>query len=184
MNIFILDLNPVQAAKFYPDKLCNKISLEICQMLATNFSEDFLNWGEIHKKNGKPYKKSFPNHPCTVWMRKNNENLAWSIVHGLALAHQHYKRFGKMPATYHTLIQAKNIFKEKTQQPLAIYKNVSKFARAMPENLKYNRNINDIEAYREYLHTKTYPKWEKLNNIPFWWGQTKLKTVKYTVPTW
>lgn len=170
MNIFILDKCPVTAAKYYPDKLCSKISLEICQMLATNFSANYLNWGDLPKKDGNAYKVSYPNHPCTIWMREKEENIAWSITHGLALALEHKQRFGRLPATYHTLRKAKQLFEQHTGKMLNVYVRAGNFTRAMPDVLKYDKTISTVEAYRVYMHSKSYAAWTKSTPKPYWYS--------------
>lgn len=173
MNIFLLDLNPVKAASYYPDILCRKIALEICQMLAMNYSQKYFNWGTLPKKDGTPYKTekgAHKNHPCTIFIRQNYSNMAWSIVHGMALALEHKKRYGTTPATLKTLLVAKDIFHKQTGKSLVIGKSVeiTDFPRAMPDKLKNDSTINTVEAYRQYLLTKNYLSWEKLGNVPDW----------------
>ena len=169
MNIFILDSHPVTAARYYPDKLCSKISLEICQMIAVTYSEEFFNWGTLTKKDGTPYKLSHKNHPCTIWLREKHENLAWAITHGLALALEHRRRYNTLPATYKTLLGAKKIFEKQTGKSLNTFRNVKSFTRAMPDEYKNDKDITTVSAYRKYMHTKAYAAWNKLNNVPFWW---------------
>jgi len=67
MNIFVLDYDPRVAAQMMCDKHVVKMIVEGCQMLSTihrlgGAEEDFL------------YKKSFMNHPCTVWARSSSHN--------------------------------------------------------------------------------------------------------------
>ena len=76
MNIFATCADPKYSAQVLPDKHVVKMPLECCQMLAIIYSKWYLNWGEIYKKDGTPYrtkKGAFRNHPCTVW--------ALSLIH-------------------------------------------------------------------------------------------------------
>ena len=89
MNIFATCADPKHSAQVLPDKHVVKMPLECCQMLAIIYSKWYLDWGEIHKKDGTPYKTkkgAFRNHPCTVWASKNEYNLAWLIQHGCSLS--------------------------------------------------------------------------------------------------
>ena len=57
MNIFVTDPSPTVSAQVLPDKHVVKMPLESCQMLAIVCSEKWGHgYGEIHKKNGEPYK--------------------------------------------------------------------------------------------------------------------------------
>ena len=85
MNLFVTDSCPIQAARNLPDKLAVKMALENAQLLAACFSKEFLNYGGLHKKDGGFYAVTHKNHPCSKWVRESKENVAWTIVHGLAI---------------------------------------------------------------------------------------------------
>ena len=74
MNIFVLDKNPIRAAKMACDKHVVKMILESAQMLCS-----------VQPEGTAPYKRSFYNHPCTKWVRESDANYDWLIEHGLAL---------------------------------------------------------------------------------------------------
>jgi len=172
MNIFACDWNPVRAAVCLPSKLIVKMPLETCQMLATNFGPLALNWGTLPKKDGTPYgTKGFLNHPCTVWARSDHANLAWLILHGLALTVEYTHRYKKMHGTYYTLASATDLFEKHVgKHTFQVYKGVKNFVRAMPEPFKSDTTIDDVEAYRRYLRTKTYAEWDRRPEAkPKWW---------------
>lgn len=126
-------------------------------MASVIYSPWYYDWGTIPKKDGTPYKTqkgAFRNHPCTVWAADSYENLAWLIQHGLALCKEFKFRFGKVHATYNTLNCAKSIFEAKTEKTLEIWRGVKSFTRAMPDDLKYDKTIDTIEAYRRYVISK------------------------------
>ena len=81
MNIFVTDPDPVVSAQCLPDRHIVKMPLETCQMLAIVCSYKWgREYGEIHKKDGTPYKTdkgAFRNHPCTVWANESIVNMAW-----------------------------------------------------------------------------------------------------------
>ena len=89
MNIFVTDPDPVKSAEVLPDKHIVKMPLESCQMLAIVCSEEWGHgYGEIHKKDGEPYKTekgAFRGHPCTIWAAESIANTAWLIQHGFGL---------------------------------------------------------------------------------------------------
>jgi len=171
MNIFITDESPYQSAYNLPDKLVVKLALEQAQMLAANFSDEFLNYGGLHKKDGGFYKATHKNHPCTKWIRESKENVAWAIVHGLAICAEYHRRYGKIHSCLQAHLDAKRLF-EQNGGSLKMYSGHTPFVRAMPEEIKNDTTISSVEAYRRYLHTKHYAKW-KHNNQPTWWDQNE-----------
>lgn len=165
MNIFVVDFDPVLSAAELPDKYATKMTLESCQMISIIYSPWYHNWGTIPKKDGTPYstqKGAFRNHPCTIWAASKYENLAWLIRHGQALANEYRHRYQKEHSCMKTLLVAEEIFNQKTQNDIGIYKNVTSFTRAMPDELKYNQDIDTFEAYKLYINTK---EWVKDNYI-------------------
>jgi hypothetical protein len=159
MNVFVVSCSPIESAQMLPDKLVNKMIVESCQMLAVIYSKWYHNWGTIPKKDGTPYataKGAFRNHPCTVWAAESEPNLAWLIKHGLALCDEFEYRYKKPHASLKSLKLAEEIFKLNTGRTLECWREVKKFTRAMPDGLKYDTTIDDIEAYRQYMNTKSW----------------------------
>lgn len=79
MNIFATDKCPIKSARYLDDRRVNKMIIESCQMLST-----FVRIRK-HKltpeQDAKLYKKCFVNHPCNVWLRESNDNVAWLFKH-------------------------------------------------------------------------------------------------------
>ena len=169
MNLFVTDECPYKAAYALPDKLVVKMALENAQMLAANFSEEFLNYGGLRKKDGDFYKATHKNHPCTKWGRESLENVAWMIVHGLAICAEYHRRYGKIHSCLQAHLDAKRLF-ESNGGHLKTYVGHTPFVRAMPEELKTDQTISSVEAYRRYMHTKHYAAW-KYSEQPQWWQQ-------------
>ena len=165
MNIFAVDSHPRLSAQQLPDKHICKMSLEMCQMVSIIYSSWYHNWGKVYKADGAPYdtaKGAFRNHPCTIWLSESNENPAWGLTHGLALTSEYTHRYGKIHSCAKTLFNAKKIFHQKVGKPITIHTMVNSFSRAMPDELKYDKSIDDIIAYRKYLNTK---EWVKNNYV-------------------
>lgn len=161
MNIFAVNQNPLIAARELPDKHIVKMPLESCQMLSIIYSKWYYDWGEVYKADGNPYetkKGAFRNHPCTKWAAENYNNLAWLITHGVHLCTEYNKRYGKIHSCNKTLFEAKKLFHKKTGKAITIYSMVDSFARAMPDDIKYDKSIDDITAYRKYINTKPWVK--------------------------
>lgn len=161
MNIFAVDSNPHISAKQLPDRHICKMSLEMCQMISIVYSNWYHNWGEVYKMNGTPYetkKGSFRNHPCTVWLSKSYTNLAWGIVHGLALTTEYTFRYGKIHSCTKTLFEAKKLFHKKVGKSIMIYSMAENFVRAMPDEYKFDSSIDTFEAYKRYVSSKPWVK--------------------------
>ena len=162
MNIFVTSKSPILSARVLPDKHIVKMPLETCQMISIIYSKWYHNWGTIPKADGTPYnteKGAFRNHPCTVWASESYQNLAWLLLHGKSLCAEYTVRYGKIHSCQHSLERAVNIFEEQTGKYLCdYYTDVEYFARAMPDDLKNNKQIDTFEAYRLYLNTKPWIK--------------------------
>ena len=172
MNLFAVDQHPVKAAECLPSKLIVKMPLETCQMLAVNMGPLYFDWGHLTKKDGSPYgHRGFRNHPCTAWARENDENMAWMITHGLALCGEYTRRYGKLHASTIGLLDAKKHFEKHTGKPLSVWSGVTGFARALPEELKFDTTIDDVTAYRRYVNGyKKYAEWKRRPEAkPSWW---------------
>ena len=145
MNIFVTDPDPAKSAQSLPDKHIVKMPLESCQMLAIVASTKWGHgFGKLPKLDGTPYltdKGAFRGHPCTIWAQ---ENYRWLIEHGLALCAEYTHRYGKVHSCQHTLEHAKMIFPPSNGE-------VTPFARAMPDEFKYDTSIDTITSYKRYI---------------------------------
>ena len=161
MNIFVTDHCPIQSARNLPDKHIVKMPLETCQMLAIIYSDWYYGVGKLYKKDGTPYATkhgAFRNHPCTQWAAANQYNLAWLILHGIALCDEYHQRYlPKVHTCYDVICQAQviyhNCFDELLTDAAA---KVTDFTRAMPESIKFDTTIDTITAYKQYLNTKPW----------------------------
>ena len=161
MNIFVTDSCPVQSARNLPDKHIVKMPLETCQMLAIIYSDWYYGVGKLYKSDGTPYRTShgaFRNHPCTQWAAANQYNLAWLILHGVALCDEYHQRYlPKVHTCYDVLCQAQRIYHDCFDELLTdAAAKVTSFTRAMPEYIKYDNTISTITAYKQYLNTKPW----------------------------
>lgn len=84
MNLFALDIDPIQAARYNCNIHCNKMFLEVTQMLTNCFPENVLPEMPPTKQN-TCRKYSHYNHPTSKWVRANKNNLEWTITHAMAL---------------------------------------------------------------------------------------------------
>jgi len=156
MNIFVTDPSPVKSAQCLPDKHIVKMPLECCQMLSIVASEKWGHgYGTLPKADGTPYataKGAFRNHPCTIWANETIANARWLIKHGLALCEEYSHRYKKIHSCLHTLAYANKIF------PLdpAHFTDLTPFARAMPDEFKFDTSIDIFTAYKKYIASKPW----------------------------
>jgi Pyrimidine dimer DNA glycosylase len=150
MNIFVLDLDPVVAASYYIDKHCVKMPLEIAQMLCTAINL---------QGNETPYKPTHKNHPCSVWLRESLSNWNWLVLHGIAVAEEYTRRFGKRHKSQDVIDWCAEHLPKLNDIGL------TKFAQAMPDEY---RNDNVVLAYRNY----------------YIGGKSQIATWKTNVPDW
>lgn len=182
MNLFACDSNPVKAAQALPDKHVVKMCIENAQMLAVALGDQHgLDFGQIRKKDGTFYsQRAHYNHPSTVWVRSSYANLAWTIVHGLALCSEYMYRYGKIHASVIAHLDAKALFRKHCWAELDLWTLHTSFARAMPEYLKFDDSITDIEAYRRYLvFHKPWAGWKVDDRKPTWWNPSLYPNVDH-----
>ena len=157
MNIFVTDLCPIKSAQVLPDKHIVKMPLETCQMLSIVAS---IKWGhgfgDLPKLDGTPYKTdkgAFRNHPCTIWAQ---QRWTWLIRHGLALCDEYTYRYGKIHSCEKTILHAEKIFP--FQYLGSVADKTWEFARAMPDQWKYDDTIDTPTAYKLYIASKPWVK--------------------------
>lgn len=148
MNIFVLDEDPNQAARFACDKHVVKMILESAQLLCAAFPE-----------GDAPYKKTHVNHPCSIWTRANNSNYEWLVQHAYALCAEYTKRYGKVHKSQ-SVIEWCDI-----NRPNLPEEPITPFPQAMPDQYK---SSNPIQAYRAYYigEKAAFATWK--TNIPDW----------------
>jgi len=154
MNIFVLDNDPVTAAKMVCDKHAVKMPTETAQMLSTvarsyGYGDNF-------------YRPSYVKHPCTVWVGSCKDAFAWTVEHGLGLCSTYTARYGRRHAAQDVIESARQVVGNLVEKPMPA------FAQAMPDNYK---NKDAVVAYRSYyIHEKArFAKWRHPVAVPAWW---------------
>jgi len=153
MNIFVTHPFPAESAIVLPDKHIVKMPFECCQMLSIIASKWYHNYGPLHKTDGDAYKTekgAFRNHPCTKWAAATINNSYWLIKHGMNLCDEYTLRYGKTHTAYNTLVEAYYLF------PKGKLDKVTPFARAMPDEFKYDTSIDTFTAYKNYISSKPW----------------------------
>ena len=176
MNIFVLDANPITAARMMCDKHIPKMVVETAQMLASALrrhgaTDDIM---PIAKPTGRPYKGGYHNHPCTVWTGDTQQNFLWLVDHGLTLSQEYITRFGKIHACSSAVEQMQHHYQ---LIPCGMR---TDFARAFNKELYpflYDeKQYTAVEAYRAYysIDKRRFAKWEKGTPAPYWWVKEKV----------
>ena len=182
MNIFVLSLDPVEAAQMQCDKHAgSKMAVESAQMLST--AHRMLD-GIVRKapsKSGKRlvdhwdhpdpekdrvlYKAVHFNHPCTRWTMKTSANYEWHYRHFIALCDEYEYRYGKIHESRQKLEEIlkdcpQNIQIGKlTPQPLAMKSN--------SECMDPKDVVGSYRAFYMTKQTRFKMKWTK-RPVPEW----------------
>jgi len=161
MNIFACDPDPREAARGLPDKLMIKMVLESAQIACTVLRE---RWNATFPIQ---YRSTHKNHPCVRWASATHENLAWVITHGIALAGEYTRRFGKTHASLAVLLECAAYFPGgwPTCDP---WRGHEPFVLCMPDEYKSD---DPVYSYRRYLGAakRALMGWREPACRPAWW---------------
>mgnify|MGYP003112480070 CR=1 FL=1 len=164
MNIFVLDLDPVVAARMHCDKHVPKMCVEAAQMMASALRRHGATDEAMPlTKSGTPYKGGYKHHPCTIFAGDSYANFMWLADHALELCNEYFKRFGKVHACHYPIVFMRdtNIIDKVIPKG-----SLTPFAQAMPDEYK---DEDAVKAYQAYYHSKQFAKWEKGTPAPDWW---------------
>ena len=154
MNIFILDRDPVLAARYLADRHVVKMTLESFQMLST-----------VHRVWGSTeglYKITHLHHPCTVWLLTSASNYRWLVSHVESMHEEYTLRYQKTHKSFRTLYHL-----VKDPPPQLEDKGLTPFALAMSE--VYKRE-DPVLSYRLYYITDKIRlcHWKSPSQEPPW----------------
>lgn len=157
MNIFACDSDPEKAARALPDKLVVKMSLETAQLLSTALRV-------CGYAGTLPlYKATHQNHPCAQWARRTLGNFEWLALHGVSLANEYKRRYGREHASARIIGMCLSL----SDFGYVPFASMETFPQCMPEEF---RGPDPVEAYRRYLRQKPYVlTWKPPAVKPEWW---------------
>lgn len=170
MNLFVLDVDPVNAAIQNCDKHVCKIILEAAQMVMLSYhvygipdNPPFEIW------NAKTHK----NNHLSKWVRENTANYMWTVKHGLALCDEYEYRYGKIHKVK-ALLEWCGANPPKTMPD----GEMTTFRQAVAEDC-YHDDV--VEAYRKYYikYKASFAKWTK-RPVPEWF----VKAINGGVAEW
>lgn len=151
MNIFVLDFDPKVAASFLIDRHASKMLLETAQLLCTTSNLIGIE---------APYKTTHKNHPCSVWVRASQDNWLWAVEHGLGIAAEYTKRYGKVH-------KSEDIIQWCFDNPPYLPDiGLTPFALAMPDEYKVDCPVESYRGY--YRDAKADIATWKFTEIPYW----------------
>jgi Pyrimidine dimer DNA glycosylase len=89
MNIFVLSLDPREAAQLHCDKHVIKMIIESAQMLYS------AHWALESSLPSNAYKQAHTNHPCSKWVRESLDNYLWLCELAKELCNEYRFRYGE-----------------------------------------------------------------------------------------
>lgn len=182
MNIFVLDKNPIRAAKYHCNSHVIKLIIEGAQMLSTahwvtqlglrgrqrsDFKRvrDMQEWlfQNVPRGDQPPYKMSHINHPCTLWTLKSTLNYQWLSDLSLALCSEYTERYGKVHKTQEVL---EWLDRRVPQIPDV---GLTPHPQCVPDDCKVPGD--PVAAYRDYYnrYKNHFAKWEPRARRPQWY---------------
>ena len=72
------------------------------------------------------------------------------------MCEEYRQRYGKLHSCLPALFEAKKIFHRKSGKSITCYSMADNFARAMPDEFKYDDSIDTFTAYRRYINSKPW----------------------------
>ena len=190
MNIFVLDKDPVIAAKMSCDKHIVKMILESAQMLCT---AKRVADGELYiakTKNGRDikrwrlpnsneeaiiYKAGWLGHPSTKWVMESAYNYSWLYRHFKALNEEFMERFPKNKPLGHKSFQLLGDILKEPPLNATLNKIATLPTPSMPEECKvFNEGVIDVVAsYRKYYIMKKvdFARWSHPGKAPEWFTE-------------
>ena len=159
MNIFVTDTGADQSARALCDLHLVKMVVETGQILSTALL--------YHAPDTEGlYKPTHKNHPCVVWARTCRRSFFWLLDHGLSLAEEYQRRFGREHKTHALLKRMKSMWRAVPltgqEMPPFVYCGPAEYV-----------NSDAPTAYRTYLSAKYQA-----------WGAKKARWTKSEAPSW
>jgi hypothetical protein len=152
MNIFLLDNDIEQCAKYHCDQHVGKMILESAQLLCTALNQRGFT---------TPYRSTHVRHPCTLWVGDSLDNFQWLVRLSYALNDEYCWRYDKKK-DHASIAVVKQI--EDAEFPSL---GLTPFAQAMP--LQYKDQDDAVTAYRRFycVEKSAFATWTK-RETPAW----------------
>lgn len=160
MNIFVLDKDPLRAARYHNDKHVSRMILDSAQMLCDAHYE-LDGYEQARKTIPSLIMRPHAEHPCTVWAREALGNYDYLYVLLFGLLSEFETRFRHKHYYY-------PLYKELLESPQHIANGVTPWILCMPQ--KY-RQPDIVKSYRDYyfFEKQHLAKWSSPAKKPDWW---------------
>lgn len=154
VNIFAVDADPVRAARSLCDRHVVKMTLEAAQILCSA--------ARVHLGQPAPYRATHARHPCVAWAAARRGNWEWLVRHGLALADEYERRFGRVH-------RSRAVIARMARRGPPPARRRQPFAQVMPEPY---RGTDAVAAYRRYYVAEKagFATWTPPARAPRWFG--------------
>jgi hypothetical protein len=188
LNIFVLNENPILAARDHCNKHVVKMILESAQMLST---AHWIGWQrmlkidpdlkskelmerlslEVDPRLLPPWKMTHVDHPCTQWTQRCWGNYMWLSQHGMELCREYEDRYGKTHKSFEIHRWLNRVIPPTFETTAEKVTGITPFAIAMPE--KYRVQGDAVQSYRGYYlgEKSRFAKWPA-GKVPTWWSST------------
>lgn len=154
MNIFVLDQDIGNCARYHNDKHTVKMILEYAQLLsgAHHYAES--------PQIDRVYKATHMNHPCAIWTRESQKNYIWLYRLFISLCGEYMVRYHRI---HKTLIKLGEVLENVPKLPNTP---MTPFAQAMDDKYKHS---DPVIAYRNYYMgaKRDIAQWKTV--VPEWW---------------
>lgn len=175
MNIFFLSWIVENCAKYHCNKHVSKLALETSQLLSTCQHVTNPSQAENWQAEGKIYRKTHVNHPCSIWTRECKENYIWLCHLGLELCKEYAYRYDKQPSDH--ACYSKLLFLIQNVPDLTTNGGVITMPKlAMPDQYKTN---DPVLSYRLYYLNEKQRMLEWRNRDPPSWVPPQLLEKHY-----
>lgn len=157
MNVFAVHRDPERAARALCDRHVVKMTLETAQILCSA--------ARTHLGQRAPYRATHAHHPCVAWAAARRANWEWLVRHGLALADEYARRFGRVHRSRAVIARMARLGPPPKQAGRR-----QAFAQVMPERY---RGPDAVAAYRRYYagEKARFARWTPPSRPPRWWKQ-------------
>lgn len=155
VNVFAVDRDPVRAARALCDRHVVKMTVESAQILCTA--------ARARLGQRAPYRPTHADHPCVGWVVATRANWEWLVRHGLALADEYERRFGRVHSSRTVIARMAS-----RGPPPSAGRRRQPFAQVMPERY---RGRDAVSAYRRYYVAEKarFATWKPPARAPRWW---------------
>lgn len=160
MNVFVLDKNPILAAKYHNDKHCVKMIVESTQLLCNAHHTHSENKTELYRQTHK-------NHPANKWVTKSDSNYRWLWSLAINLCCEYTKRYKRTHKCTSMILHRLIILPENIGKG-----HLTPFW--SPTGYEYGcckKYDTAVQAYRAYYKNEKshLASWRKGTWEPYWW---------------